>query len=170
MSQNDTRGSGHAAPAIASAPGRGAARGGRGLRGNSFSAVVMLLLEYSLGIWVNLYAKIPASDQGKGALAAFGAAVADGPVALAVHALLGTLLLATAIALIARAVLARMTAATVIGAVALLAIMAAWLSGARFVGDAADGASFGMAIATAVALLGYVIILLVPRLTQAAGR
>lgn len=151
MSQNDTR-------------------GGRGMRPNAFSAVVMLIVEYGLGIWVNLYAAIPAADRGKGAFAAFGAAVAHGPVALALHALLGTLLVVTAIALVIRAVLARETATTVIGAVALLAIISAWLSGARFTGDAADGASFGMAMATAVALLCYVVILFVPRLTEGADR
>jgi hypothetical protein len=126
----------------------------------------MLLVEYGLGIWVNLYAKIPSSDHGKGTFAAFGAAVADGPVALALHALLGTLLLVTAITLIIRAALARKAAATVIGTVALLAIIAAWLSGARFTGDAADGASFGMATATGVALLCYVTILFVPSVTE----
>ena len=168
MSQNDTHGSGRAAPA---ARGASATTGAdRGLRPNSFAAVVMLLIEYGLGIWVNLYAQIPASDKGKGTFAAFGAAVANGPVALTLHALLGTLLLVTAITLIIRAVLTRKAAATVIGAVALLAIIAAWLSGARFTGDGADGASFGMAMATAVALLCYVIILFVPRLTEGADR
>jgi hypothetical protein len=170
MSQNDTRGSGRATPAAPAAPGRSSARDTRGLRPNSFAAVVMLLVEYGLGIWVNLYAKIPASDQGKGPFAAVGAAVAHGPVALALHALLGTLLLVTAITLIIRAVLARSAGATVIGAVALLAIITAWLSGARFTGDAADGASFGMAMATAVALLCYVTILFVPRLTEGRGK
>ena len=168
MSQNDMRGGGHAAPAAPAAPGRSVTRGGRGLRANSFSAVVMLLAQYGLGIWVNVYAQIPASDHGKGAFAAFGAAVADGPVALALHAVLGTLLLATAIAFIVRAALARKIATTVIGVIAFLAIIGAWLSGARFVGDAADGASFAMAIETGVALLCYVIILFVPGLT--AGR
>jgi hypothetical protein len=119
---------------------------------------------------VNLYAKIPASDHGKGTFAAFGAAVAAGPVGLAVHAVLGTLLLVAAIALIVRAALARNTAATVIGAVAFLAVAAAWLSGTRFVGNAADGASFGMSIATGVALLSYVVILFVPGLTEGPGR
>jgi hypothetical protein len=57
-------------------------------------------------------------------------------------------------------VLARRVAASVLGAVALLAIVAAWMSGARFVGDGANGASFGMAMATAVALLCYVLILI----------
>ena len=168
MSQNDTRG--NATPAATAAPGGSAISGGRGLRINSFSAAVILLIEYGLGIWVNLYAKIPASDHGKGTFAAFGAAVAAGPAALAVHAVLGTLLIVTAIALIVRAALARNTAATVIGAVAFLAVAAAWLSGTRFVGDAADGASFGMAIATGVALLSYVVILFVPGLTQGPGR
>ncbi len=168
MSQNDTRGSAPAAPA---ARGGGSGGGDRGLRLNSFAAVVMLLIQYGLGIWVNLYAQIPASDKGKGTFAAFGAAVANGPVALTLHALLGTLLLVTAITLVIRAVLARKTPATVIGAVALLAIIAAWLAGARFTGDGADdGASFGMAMATAVALLCYVIILFVPRLTEGADR
>jgi hypothetical protein len=159
MSQNDARG--HAAAAIG---------GDRGLRPTCFAAAVMLLAEYGLGIWVNLYGQIPAADHGKGTFAAFGAAVADGPVALALHALLGTVLLVTAIALIVRAVLARKVATTVIGAVALLAIIAAWLSGARFTGDAAAGASFGMAMAAAVALLCYVIILFVPRLAEGTER
>lgn len=149
---------------------RGTASGGRGLRINSFSAAVMLLIEYGLGIWVNLYAKIPASDQGKGTFAAFGAAVADGPVGLAVHAILGTLLLVTAISLVVRAALARRAAATMIAVLAALAVAAAWLSGSRFVGDGIDGASFGMAIATGVALLSYVIILFVPGLAGGPDR
>lgn len=168
MSQSDTRGS--AAPAAAAARGRKSVGGGRGLRINSFSAAVMLLIEYGLGMWVNLYVKIPASDHGKGTFAALGAAVAAGPAGLAGHAVLGTLLLMTAIALIVRAALLRNAAATVIGTVAFLAVTAAWLSGTRFIGDAADGASFGMAIATGVALLGYVVILFVPRLTEGPGR
>ena len=61
-------------------------------------------------------------------------------------------------------------ATTAIGAIAFLAVAAAWLSGTRFVGDAADGASFGMAIATGVALLSYVIILFVPGLAEGPAR
>jgi hypothetical protein len=163
MSKNDTRG--RTAPVAGTTT-----RDGRSLRPNSFSVAVMLIVQYGLGIWLNLYAKIPASDHGKGVFAAFGAAVADGPAALALHALLGTLLLVAAMTLTVRAAVARMAATTVIGAVALVAIVAAWLSGARFTGDAADSASFGMAMATAVALLCYVIILFVPSLTQGRQR
>jgi hypothetical protein len=138
------------------------ARTPTGLRINAFAAVVMLLIEFGLGIWVNLYVGLPASDHGKGAFAAFGGAVANGPVALAIHALLGTLLLVTAISVVVRAALARQAASAAIGVVAFLAIVFAWLSGAKFVGDASNGASLGMAIATAVALLGYVMILFLP--------
>ena len=164
MSQNDIRGSRRAESAPLAACGGSAARNG-GLRANALAAVVMLLIQYGLGMWVDLYATLPEKGDGKGTFAAFGDAVAHGPAGLALHAVLGTLLLVTAIALIVRAALARNAAAAVIGAVAFLAIVAAWLSGARFVGTGADGASFGMAVATGVALLGYVVLLFVPGLT-----
>jgi hypothetical protein len=163
MSQSDTCGRDHVTPAA-----RATTRN-YGLRPNCFSAVVMLLVQYGLGIWVNLYAQIPASDHGKGAFAAFGAAVADGPVALTLHALLGTLLLVTAIAFVVRAALARQTAAAVAGAIALLAIITAWLSGASFVGASANGASFTMATAAGVALLCYVIVLFAPGAARGAS-
>src|ERR1700747_42118 len=128
MTRNDILARGHAAPDTTS---------DRGLRPNSWAASVMLLIEYGLGIWGNLYAQIPASDHGKGVFAAFGAAVAQGPVALSLHALLGTLLLIPAVALVGRAVIARNTATAVVAAAALLAVIGAWLSGARFVGASA---------------------------------
>jgi hypothetical protein len=60
----------------------------------------MLLAEYCPGVWVNLYAQLPAADHGAGLLPAFGRAVAKGPVTLALHAVPGTLLLVTAIAVL----------------------------------------------------------------------
>lgn len=133
----------------------------RGLRITTLAGLVMLLLEYGLGVWTNLYAHLPASDQGKATFAAFGGAVAHGPAGLALHALLGTLLIVTAVSVVVRAALARQTAPIVLGCVALLAILTAWFSGTKFVSDAANGASFGMALATGVALLGYAIILFI---------
>ncbi len=84
--------------------------------------------------------------------------------------MLGTLLLVTAISVVARAAIARKNASTVIGTIALLAVAAAWLSGARFAGDTSNSASFGMAAATAVALLGYVTILFLPGQAGGPGR
>ena len=130
-----------------------------GLRANSLAAVVMLVTEFALGAIVNLYATLPASDAGKTFIAAFGAAVTDGPVALTLHALVGTLLLITGISALVRASLLRGGALIAVSGVALLAILLAWLSGTRFVGDSSNEASLIMALATAVAIVCYAAIL-----------
>lgn len=92
---------------------------------------------------------------------AFGGAVTGGPVVLAVHAVLGTILLITGVSAVVRAALLRQTALIVITGVSLLGIVVAWLSGARFVGTMANGASLAMAIATGVSILCYVLVLYV---------
>jgi hypothetical protein len=137
--------------AIQPAPNR--RTGISGLRANSLAAIVMLVIEFALGVVVNLYAKLPASDAGKTLLSAFGAAVTDGPVALTLHALLGTLLLITGISAVVRASLLRRGVLITVTGVALLAILLAWLSGTRFVGDSGNGESLVMALGTGVAIV-----------------
>lgn len=132
-----------------------------GLRANSFAAIVKLLLESGLGIGVNLYTQVPARDLGKGLLPAFWAAVTQGPVVLALHAILGTLLLLTGISALVRSGLLREAAPIAITAVSLLAILVAWVSGAHFVEFMETGAVLVMAIATGVSVLCYALILLI---------
>ncbi len=110
----------------------------------------------------NLYVNLPASDHGKRTFAAFGHAVADGPVGLSRHALVGTLLVITGISALVRAVLTRSPVSICLTEAALLAILAAWSSGPRFVGAMSKGPSLTMAMATGVALLCYAILLFVP--------
>ncbi|WP_125611321.1 hypothetical protein [Specibacter cremeus] len=131
------------------------------LRTTSFAAVVMILLVLVFGMVVNLYAKLPASDEGRDLFAAFGAAVSAGPVPLAVHAVLGTLLVLTSFGAVWRAVLTRRAGLIVIAGVALLAVLMAWFSGTGFVGHQGNAASFSMALATAVAALCYATVLFV---------
>ena len=100
----------------------------------------MLLVEFGLGMGVNLYATLPAADHGKGVFPAFGRAVTGGPVVLTLHALLGTLLLVAGVSVVVRAARIRRTPLTVLAGVALLAILAAWVSGTRFVGHVNNGA------------------------------
>ena len=50
-----------------------------GLRANALAAVVMLLIQYCLGISVNLDSTLPASDHGKSLFGGFPAAVGNGP-------------------------------------------------------------------------------------------
>jgi hypothetical protein len=129
------------------------------LRGASLGALVMLIIEFALGISVNLYVTLPAGDKGSGFFAAIGKALADGPVAVGVHAAVGLLLIVAAISLLARAIASRNVRIGVLSGVGLIAILAAASSGASFVGTGQDGASLGMALATAVAMLCYAVAL-----------
>lgn len=141
-----------------------------GLRINSFAAVVMILLEFSLGVGVNLFSTLPQADHGRAVFTAFRGAVTGGPVVLAVHALLGTVLLITGVSALARASLIRQPALISITVIAFLGIVVAWLSGARFVGTMANAVSMTMAIATAVSVLCYTLILfIVPKPTTQEG-
>ncbi|MGH2345269.1 MAG: hypothetical protein ACRDG4_08585 [Chloroflexota bacterium] len=132
-----------------------------GLRAASFAALVMLLIEYGLGIWVSLYADLPASAKGKGILAAFGSAVTAGPAGLTLHALFGVALLAAGISGVVRAALLRRPQLIAIAVAALVALVIAALDGARFVGDTTNGSSFGMALFAGVAVSCYATILFI---------
>ena len=114
---------------------------------------IALLVQYALGMWVSLYATVPKRDHGGGLPAAVGRALSNGPVALAVHAGLGLILVVGAIALAVRAIRARHRIVMVTSLVSLLAIAGAAGSGAAFVNTGGNGASLGMALLTAVALL-----------------
>jgi len=136
------------------------------LRGSSFGALVMLIVQFAIGIVVNLYATVPAADQG-GFLHAFGKALSSPPASLASHAGLGLLIVLAAIALVVRAALVRHIAVLVLSSVGLLAIVAAAVNGVRFVADGGpENASLAMALSTAVAMLCYAISLFVLSFTR----
>lgn len=132
-----------------------------GLRANSLAALAMLLVEYGLGVTVMLYAGVPQADRGKAVLPAFLSAVTHGPIALTLHALLGTLLIVTSFFALLRAAGSGHRGLTVIAVAALLAILLAWGSGSRFVGSAQTGALLSMAIATGVAIFCYALMLFI---------
>ncbi len=144
----------------------------RGLRGNSFGALVILLVEYGLGIWVNLYGRIPAADQGSSLASGFGRAIASGPVGLSVHAVLGVILLGAGAGALVRAFLVRRTNLIVAAVAGLVCIVAAGLSGSAFVGNGSNAASMSMAIAAGVAIFAYAFILFIsarPAAQQPSG-
>jgi hypothetical protein len=120
------------------------------LQGSSLGALVMLILQFALGIGVNLYIS-PAKG-------GFGEAFSNGPL-LAIHAILGLLLILAAISQLVLAIRVRHTAMIVLSAIALIAIAVAASSGASFLSDQAEGSSLGMALATAVAMLCYAVCL-----------
>jgi O-antigen ligase len=77
-----------------------------------------------------------------------------GSATLAAHAIVAVLLLGAAIAAVVRAVRARR--AIVLTSVGLAAVLAAGIAGSSFVSNQSNGASLGMALATAVAMFCYV--------------
>lgn len=135
---------------------------GRGLRANSLAALMILLIEYGLGIWVNLYGQLPASDNGASLSAGFGRAVADGPIGLSIHAVLGAVLIVSAVTAVVRSFLARRPVLVGAAIVGLAAVAIAALSGARFVGHGSDATSMTMAIAAGVAIGAYALMLFLP--------
>ncbi len=134
-------------------------RGLFGLRINAFAVLVMLLIEYSLGMWVNLGITLPASDRGANVATAIGRAIVNGPIGLTLHALLGLFLVAGAVAALVRAVRIGWALWTVMTGIGLAAVVLAAVSGARFVGSSDNGASVSMALFAAVAMFSYALIL-----------
>jgi hypothetical protein len=135
------------------APGRHTLRPGRaGLRRVSLAALIMLVVQYGLGIFLNLYVAVPASDAHAGI---FGE-IATAPLALTVHALLGLALIGTAILLVVRAVAVQNQLLAVLASAGLAAIGGAFATGEIFVRSGQPGASLAMAVLTGVALLCYV--------------
>ncbi len=120
----------------------------RRLRQASLGMLVMLIAQYAVGIGVNLFVSLP----GHGGV---GQAYAHGPL-LAIHASLGLLLIVTGARLLILAIRPRRTALVVLFTLGLLAIVAAAVNGALFLGNGANGSSMGMAMSTASALLCYV--------------
>jgi hypothetical protein len=135
----------------------------RGLRASSFAAIVILLIEYGLGVWVSLYGHLPASDHGASIATGFARAVSEGPAGLSIHAVLGAILVISAVTAMVRAALLRRTVMVAAAVVGLAGIVVAALRGASFVGDDSNGASMSMAVAAGVAIGAYALVRLLRR-------
>jgi hypothetical protein len=125
------------------------------LRKNSIAIFMMLLVEYGLGMGVNLYAQVPAADHRARVATALGRTLISQPAPLAAHATLGLLMVVAGVSVLTRAILARDRRAIAASAADLAAIVTAAISGATFVSSQQAGASMAMAVLTGVALLAY---------------
>jgi hypothetical protein len=115
------------------------------LRGNCMGAAVLLIVQFAVGMGVNLYVEVPS---GKSFLTAvFGSAL------LAAHVIVALALLGASVAALVRAIRARTV--VVPAAAGTAAIVAAAAAGGSFVNSGSDGASLLMALATAAAMLSY---------------
>jgi hypothetical protein len=116
---------------------------------SSLGAVVMLLIEFILGIIYNLYGTMPTAKKSVGLFSS--------PV-LALHVIVFILLVIAGAAQLVRAIGTRHRLTIWMSAIGLVAILAAGFAGMGFAGNGAAGASLGMAIAFAVALAAYVVL------------
>ena len=108
-------------------------------------AAVLLIVEFGLGIGVNLYVTLPSNKS-------FFATVFSSGV-VAVHAIVALALLGAAISALVRAI--RVRRAVAFTSVGLAAILVAAGAGVSFAGNQGNGASLTMALATAVAMFCY---------------
>jgi hypothetical protein len=132
------------------------------LRRVSVAMLIMLVVQYGLGIFLNLYVAVPASD----AHAGIFQEISTAPLALTVHVLLGLALIGTAVLLVARAVGERDRMLALLATAGLTAIGGAFGAGEIFVKNGQAIASMAMAILTGVALLCYIGTLALARAAQ----
>jgi hypothetical protein len=133
------------------------------LRQISVTMLVMLVIQYGLGIILNLYVEVPAADAHAGVLTE----IATAPPVLTVHVVLGIALIGTGVLLVARAVGVRDRLLAVLATAGLTALGGAFGAGEIFVRNGQNTASMAMAILTGMALLCYIGTL---TLATAAGR
>lgn len=121
------------------------------VRRGSLAVLVLLVVEYGIGMYVNLYTTIPRADHGHG----LGSAIANGPAALSIHAVIGLLVGLGAVGVLVQAVIARHLGATASSAAGLFALAFASVTGASFTSSGHPADSMGMSVLTGVGLLCY---------------
>ena len=122
------------------------------LRMSSLGVVVMLIIQFILGMIYNLYGTAPTSAKPIGLFSS--------PV-IALHVILGILLGLAAIVLLVRAIGARHKLSIWMSALGLLSIIGAGFAGLGFTGSGANSASLGMSLAFAAALACYLVLIVV---------
>ena len=130
------------------------------LRLSSLGAVIMLIVQFVLGIVYNLYGTAPTSTKSVGLFSSPD---------LALHVILGILLFIAALGQLIRAISVRHRLSIWLSAVGLLSILGAGFAGLGFVGSGASSASLGMSLAFAVALACYVILVFALPSSASAG-
>ncbi|MDQ2831236.1 MAG: hypothetical protein M3Y74_19580 [Chloroflexota bacterium] len=137
------------------------------LRPQTAITLVLLGVEFLLGMGVNLYVRIPSHHPGSSAdnpgnsyfadvVQSVVWAVAHETPALVLHVLVGLALFVSAVVLLVRAIWTRCRAWIIVAAVGLLGIIAAGFNGGSFLTfDSAAISSLIMSIAFAVAAASY---------------
>jgi hypothetical protein len=112
--------------------------------------IIFLVIQYALGMAANLFVQFP-QNVSAGRLWVF----AGSQTLIASHIVLGVLLLIGAAVFVGRAIRNKSQVWIIVSSIGLLAIIAAWGSGALFIPTQSSLYSYGMSIAFLVALIAY---------------
>ncbi len=123
-----------------------------GLRGVCLATLITLVVQFSLGMFLNLYVSVPASDQH----ASYLQEIRTAPLALTFHVLIGLVLIGAAIAAAIRAIRMRDRPAIALTAGGLGAVVGAFGAGELFMRNGQSSASLTMSILTGIALVCYI--------------
>jgi hypothetical protein len=125
------------------------------VRRTCLTTLIALVVQFGLGMWLNLYVQVPAADQHAG----YAQEIRNGPAMLTVHALVGTFLIGAAVVLLVRTIGMRNGKMIALASAGLGAILGAFAAGELFVRDGGESkASLSMAALTGIALLSYVVL------------
>jgi hypothetical protein len=119
------------------------------IRISSLGGVIMLVVQFILGMIYNLYGTAPTSAKSIGLFSSPW---------LALHVVVGILLIIAAAGQLIRAIGTRHPLTVWMSAGGLAGILGAFFSGMAFSDNGAAGASLGMALAFAVSLACYVVL------------
>jgi hypothetical protein len=123
------------------------------LRRASMAVLALVVVEYGLGMYVNLYLTVPRADHG----GSLSSAVANGPAVLSVHAVIGLLLGLGAVGVLVQAALTRRPVVVGCSALGLFALAVASAAGVSFTSSGTTADSLAMSVLTGVALLSYAV-------------
>ena len=150
-------------------------RRNRAARGWAFGLLVALLVQFGLGMYVNLFATIPLNHPGHGAndfftgsyhSVAWAETSPHAPLILAFHAGLGLLLVVGSLWLAVLAIRGRRAGIAWAAVLGALFILGAGFNGASFLNYNHDANSYVMALLFAAAVLCYSVILALPGTTE----
>jgi hypothetical protein len=150
-------------------------RRNRAARGWAFGLLIALLVQFSLGMYVNLFADIPLNHPGHGATNFFAGSYhsvvwaetsAHAPLILAFHAGLGLFLVLGSVWLAVLAIRGRRAGFVWSAVLGALFILGAGFNGASFLNYNKDANSYVMALLFALAVLCYIVLLALPGSTR----
>src|SRR5579875_4103678 len=133
----------------------------RNLGGHTFALMALLMLQFLVGMWVNLFVAIPAHHPGvspnyfAGVVGGVPWALVHGALFLQLHVALGLLLGLMGIAHLVRAIRTANAAARGWSIVGLVGVLTAAGNGASFLNYGHNFSSMLMSVGFALALVGY---------------